>query len=83
MRVVKETDHLFLQTLKICELTSENRFKICAGNFAMSAGAGSTCEEDFTGLCELCDQAAEVECAACGPVRLNKTGALELTTLLN
>ena len=46
-----------------------------------TAGAGSTCEEDLSGLCELCNEAAEFECAACGPVRLNKTGALEFTHL--
>lgn len=42
-----------------------------------------TCEQDLSGLCELCDsEAAEIECAACGPVRLNKCSAFELMTLL-
>lgn len=35
-----------------------------------------TSEEDLSGLCELCEkEAAEIECAACGPVRVNRSGA--------
>lgn len=43
-----------------------------------AAVSESTWEERLSGLCELCEkEAAEIECNACGPVRLNKTGAFK------
>ena len=71
--------NVFFQA-KNYELTSEIRFKICAGKVISSAAATrGTWEQDCSGLCELCyNKEAEVECASCGPVRVNSTGAFEV-----
>ena len=72
--VVKETSSFIFASLKNYELTSEIRFKKLRG---MSNSVVSTCGEELSGLCELCiKEAAEIECASCGPVRVNSTGAL-------
>ena len=60
-------------------MSSRARFdsKNCAGKAGMSSSAAGTCGQELSGLCELCDkEAAEIECASCGPVRVNNTGAL-------
>ena len=67
-------------------MSSRARFgsKNCAGKAGMSSAAVSTCGQELSGLCELCDkEAAEIECASCGPVRVNSNGALTCTVHYN